>query len=108
MIARTRRNEETPVSDALLDRGKYGPWAVIAGGSDGTGACFAYEAAKAGINLVLIARRPAPLATLADSLRHEFGVEVRTLSLDLNLSDAAARMQAATEDLEVGLYVHNA
>lgn len=93
---------------ALLDRAKYGPWAVIAGGSDGTGAAFARAVAASGINLVLIARRPGPLEAVAEELRRDHGVEVRTLALDLNLADAADKIIAATQDLEVGLYISNA
>jgi short-subunit dehydrogenase len=96
------------ISAPLLDKAKYGPWAVIAGGSDGTGACFAREIAASGINLLLIARRPGPLEAIAGELRRDHGVEVRTLLLDLNASDAARKMAEATADLEVGLYVSNA
>ncbi|MEI9984756.1 MAG: SDR family NAD(P)-dependent oxidoreductase [Aliidongia sp.] len=85
-----------------------GSWAVIAGGSDGTGACFAREAAASGINLLLIARRPGPLEALAVELRREHGVEIRTVSHDLSAPDATARMAQATEGLEVGLYISNA
>lgn len=91
-----------------IDATKYGPWAVIAGGSDGTGAAFARAIAGSGINLVLIARRPGPLADMADELRRDHGVEVRTLTLDLNQDDAAEIMAKATAGLEVGLYVSNA
>jgi short-subunit dehydrogenase len=92
----------------LIDAVKYGPWAVIAGGSEGTGACFARDIAAAGINLVLVARRQAPLDTIARELRNRYHVEVRTFPLDLNSPDAADRMAAATADLEVGLYISNA
>jgi NAD(P)-dependent dehydrogenase (short-subunit alcohol dehydrogenase family) len=34
---------------------KYGPWAVIAGGSEGIGAAFASELAARGVNLFWIA-----------------------------------------------------
>ncbi len=91
-----------------LDAAKYGPWAVIAGGSDGTGACFARAIAASGINLLLIARRAAPLAGIAAELRRDYGIEVRTLTLDLNHDDAAEVMAAATTGIEVGLYVSNA
>lgn len=35
---------------------KYGPWAVIAGGSEGTGLAFARKVAAAGVSLVLVAK----------------------------------------------------
>jgi len=96
------------MAEALLDRGRYGEWAVIAGGSDGTGACFAREAAAAGINLVLVARRRGPLDALATELRNAHAVQVRTLAFDLNEANAAERMAEATDGLEVGLYISNA
>jgi short-subunit dehydrogenase len=36
---------------------RYGPWAVVAGGSDGIGASFAHALARRGLDLVLLARR---------------------------------------------------
>lgn len=98
----------TDSSQTLIDREYYGPWAVIAGGSDGTGAAFAHVIAASGISLLLIARRQAPLDAIAAELRDLYGVEVRTLIADLNLPDAAAKIIEATRDLEVGLYVSNA
>ncbi len=92
----------------LLDAAKYGPWAVVAGGSDGTGAWFAREIAASGINLLIIARRQGPLDAVAQEIRNDYGVEVRTLSLDLNSPDASQKMAEATKGLEVGLYVSNA
>jgi short-subunit dehydrogenase len=92
----------------VLDRDKYGPWAVIAGGSDGTGAAFARDIAASGINLLLVARRPGPLEMLAEELRQAHGVEVETLSLDLNRPEAAQRMAEVAEGKEVGLYISNA
>lgn len=97
-----------PPEKPLLDKAKYGPWAVVAGASEGTGAAFAREVARSGINLLLIARRPEPLDTLAGELRSGHGVEVRTLSLDLNAEDAGRRIIDAASDIEVGLYIANA
>ncbi|NLU81648.1 SDR family NAD(P)-dependent oxidoreductase [Rhodococcus sp. HNM0569] len=91
----------------MLDLDKYGPWAVVAGGSEGVGACFADELARAGFNLVLIARKPGPLEDTAESVRAH-GVEVRTLSLDLLDADALDRIRAVTDDVEVGLLIFNA
>ncbi|OKK07471.1 short-chain dehydrogenase [Streptomyces sp. CB02488] len=91
----------------MLDRNEYGPWAVVAGGSEGVGASFARLLADAGINLVLIARRPGPLNETAELARAQ-GVEVRTLALDLLDPAAPAAVRAATDGLEIGLLVFNA
>jgi short-subunit dehydrogenase len=92
----------------MLDPQRYGPWAVIAGGSEGIGACIAAELAKAGINLVLVARKPEPLEALAAELRAGNGVEVRTLALDLTDAEMLAMVRATTDDIDVGLLVYNA
>jgi uncharacterized protein len=89
-------------------RGRYGPWAAIAGGSEGIGAGFAEALAKRGLHLLLIARRSEPLATLAERLVREYGVEVRTLTLDLGSAEVANRVAEATADLQVGLLVCSA
>jgi uncharacterized protein len=91
---------------SLVER--YGPWAVIAGASEGTGRAFAQQLAEAGLNCVLIARREAPLQALAEELRTAHGVEVVTASVDLSQADAFARIEAAVGGREVGLYVSNA
>ncbi|MER7078013.1 hypothetical protein SAMN02982929_00011 [Saccharopolyspora kobensis] len=89
----------------MLD--SYGPWAVIAGGSEGVGAAFADQLADAGINLVLIARKPGPLADTAARVRDK-GVEVRTLELDLLAPEALRTIRSVTDDLDVGLLIFNA
>jgi short-subunit dehydrogenase len=85
-------------------RAKYGPWAVVAGASDGTGAAFAEELARRGVNVVLIARRGALLDEVAGGL----DVETRVVVLDLSTDSAGAELAAATADLEVGLFIYNA
>ncbi|MGW3283435.1 SDR family NAD(P)-dependent oxidoreductase [Streptomyces sp. NPDC001002] len=86
----------------------YGPWGIVAGGSDGVGAAFARAMAARGINVVLVARRVPVLKELADSIAVEYGVQVRTVPLDLAVPDAVAELGAATADLEIGLFVYNA
>lgn len=91
----------------MSDVSKYGPWAVIAGGSEGVGAEFARLLAEDGFNLVLIARKPGPLEQTAQRCRAS-GVEVRALAVDL-LDDAAIEeIVTATAQLEVGLLIYNA
>lgn len=87
---------------------KYGPWALVAGGSDGVGAAFAHALASRGMNIVLVARRVEVLETFADDVRSRHGVEVRTVALDLSASDAVSDLERATSDLEIGLLVYNA
>lgn len=91
----------------VTDAATYGPWAVIAGGSEGVGAEFATQLADAGLHLVLIARTPGPLDRTADACRSR-GVQVRTLAVDLVEPNALERVVAATADLQVGLLVYNA
>ncbi|WP_431970555.1 SDR family NAD(P)-dependent oxidoreductase [Nocardia sp. bgisy134] len=86
---------------------RYGPWALIAGGSEGVGASFAHHLAAAGINLVLVARRADPLRETAEACRAS-GVEVRTLAVDLADRGAAALVAGAVDDLDIGLLVYNA
>ncbi|HEY3448338.1 MAG TPA: SDR family NAD(P)-dependent oxidoreductase [Myxococcales bacterium] len=87
---------------------RYGPWAVVAGASEGLGAAYADALASRGLNLVLLARRAAVLDSLAGSLRGRHGLEVRTLAVDLAAGDFAERLEAAVAGLEVGLGVYNA
>jgi short-subunit dehydrogenase len=91
----------------VVSREQYGPWALVAGGSEGVGAELAAQLAEAGIDLVLVARKPGPLEETAQRCR-ALGVQVRTLSTDLARPDAAAEVTAATDGLEVGLLVYNA
>lgn len=83
---------------------RYGPWAVVAGASDGTGAAFAERLAAQGINVVLVARRRAML----DELAARLDVETRVVALDLSAPTAIRELAEATSDLEVGLLVYNA
>ncbi|WP_037812281.1 SDR family NAD(P)-dependent oxidoreductase [Amycolatopsis nivea] len=86
---------------------KYGPWAVVAGGSEGVGAAFAHQLAEAGINLVLIARKPEPLAETAAAVEAR-GVEVCTVQADLLDPEALSAIREVTDGLEVGLLIFNA
>jgi short-subunit dehydrogenase len=88
--------------------GRYGAWAVIAGGSEGIGSAFAHRLAERGINLLLIARKKEPLEAVSTEIRHQHGVAVRALSLDLTMPDAMQSIVDAAEGCEVGMLIHNA
>jgi short-subunit dehydrogenase len=97
-----------PPLSAERMRAKYGPWAVIAGASEGTGAEYARQLAAAGIHCLLVARRAEPLEKIARELTGQYKVQARVLTVDLSAADAAQRMKEASAGLDVGLYVSNA
>jgi short-subunit dehydrogenase len=92
---------------SMLFKERYGPWALIVGGSEGVGEHLARMVGAAGVNIVLVARKPEPLAETARKVREESGAEVRTLSLDLTRRDLLERLAEVTNDIEIGLLVHN-
>lgn len=87
---------------------RYGPWAFVAGGSDGIGEGFARELAARGLNLILLGRRESVLVETASAIREEHGVDVQSIVADLTANDLMERVIAQTGDLEVGLLVYNA
>jgi hypothetical protein len=92
--------------DAFLKR--YGPWALVAGASEGIGEAFARELARRGLNLMLVARRSEPLEAAAREIAALAKVQVRCLSLDLAREDAVAVLEKEVAGLDVGLVVYNA
>jgi short-subunit dehydrogenase len=89
-------------------RERYGPWALVAGGSEGLGLAFAESLTARGFNLVLIARRLEKLEAVAARLRAAHPVEVRALALDLGAPNLASAIAEPTHDLDIGLVVANA
>jgi uncharacterized protein len=87
---------------------QYGPWALIAGGSEGVGASFARKLAAQGLNLVLLARKPEPLEEVARQIRADHPVQVRAVPMDLTAPDVLHQIRAATDDIAVGLLIYNA
>jgi len=78
-----------------MDVNKYGPWALVIGGSEGVGVAFARKLATAGFKLVLVARKPGPLEEAATELRAS-GAEVRVLSVDLRRPRRSRRKGSTT------------
>jgi len=87
---------------------KYGPWVLISGASDGLGAALAHEAASKGLNCALIARREDVLKDLSNALMSEYGVQAQYYVIDLMDENAAARIYAVADEIDVGLYIVNA
>lgn len=85
------------------------PTSLITGASGGIGEELARVFAEHGHDLILAARRRDRLEALAEELSEAHDIEVHVLSVDLAVSDGAARLHAAvTEaDHEVGVLVNN-
>ncbi len=90
----------------LLER--YGPWAVIAGASEGTGRAFARKLAEHGLPSVLVARREAPLAALREEILGKTGLACVIAPVDLSAPDACDKIAEAVGAREVGLFISNA
>jgi len=85
-------------------------WALITGASSGFGVDFARESAAEGYNLVLVARRTAPMRRLADELAARHGLETRVIGIDLTEAGAAARLkqQLDAQGIAVDRLINNA
>jgi short-subunit dehydrogenase len=85
---------------------RYGPWALVAGASDGVGRAFAETLARHGLNVVLLARRESVLAEVSDAIERQHNVKTRVLAIDLAAPDAASQVIARVGDLEIGCFVY--
>ena len=86
-------------------REQYGAWAVVTGASDGIGRAVADELARAGVNLVLVARRQSVLEEIAQDYAQRTGIATRVVAADLAHAAGVAAVIEATATLEVGLLV---
>jgi short-subunit dehydrogenase len=90
------------MTEALEFADRYGPWALIAGASEGVGAALARTIGELGVNVVLIARRQAALDRVAASV----STETCALAIDLADEDAMRTIADATADFDIGLLVY--
>ena len=85
-------------------------WALITGASSGIGAAFSRQLAEAGWSLVMVSNRAEECDGLAAQLHERYGVEAKSLCLDLTLPDAADRLYAwcCAKGLVVDVFINNA
>jgi len=86
---------------------KYGPFALVAGGSDGLGAAYAEAIARRGVNLVLIARQEDRLKATAARLKEEYKIDVITITADMADFENVKKL-ISTLTVSIGLLVYNA
>lgn len=83
--------------------------ALITGASSGIGALYAQRLARAGHDLILVARRADKLRDLAAQLTAETGRSVEIVSADLTRADDVARVEAVLRsDASITVLVNNA
>lgn len=87
-----------------------GKTAVVTGASSGLGVEYAKELARRGTNLVLVARRKEALELLSSQLRHEHGVTVTAIALDLSSPTSGSALLAELKKLnaEPDILINNA
>jgi uncharacterized protein len=93
---------------AALDKQQFGPWALVTGASSGIGKEFAVQIARAGINVVLVARRESLLEDFARSLSQNPAVKCRVIGMYLSQAGFIDRLAERTSDLDIGMVVSNA
>ncbi|KAF8220589.1 3-ketoacyl-CoA reductase [Tricholoma matsutake] len=89
---------------------KKDAWAVVTGASDGIGKEFAFQLAKAGFNIFLVARNKGLLDSTAAEIERKFpGVSTATYAIDLALKDDVAHegFATVTDGLDIGVLVNN-
>ncbi|XP_054806499.1 very-long-chain 3-oxoacyl-CoA reductase 1-like [Prosopis cineraria] len=89
---------------------KYGSWALVTGPTDGIGKGYAFQLARAGLNLVLVGRNPDKLKDVSDSILAKYGkTQIKTVVVDFagDLSEGMLKIREAIEGLDVGVLINN-
>ncbi|KAH7681518.1 17beta-estradiol 17-dehydrogenase / very-long-chain 3-oxoacyl-CoA reductase protein [Dioscorea alata] len=90
---------------------RYGSWAIVTGCTEGIGKSFAFQLARKGLNLVLVARNPDKLAAVSNEILAKYRkVQIKTVIIDFSgdLDDGIKRLLKTIDGLDVGILVNNA
>lgn len=85
-------------------------YALITGASKGIGRSIAFNLAKRGYNLLLVARAEAELKELSDTIAQQHQVQVKYLSIDLSLPEAPGELAkwSVLQSNDLTILVNNA
>jgi len=89
-------------------KNKYGSWCLIAGAAEGLGSAFSRSLATRGMNLILVDLQEDPLDSLAQELESSYGIQVRSLHLDLASEDSVGHMMELIRELSCRMLIYNA
>jgi uncharacterized protein len=92
---------------AMQFKGKYGQYALVAGGSDGLGYAFAEAIARRGLNLVIVARHEERLKAATVQLKEAYGIDVISIAADMADYENVKKLIGALK-VPIGLLVYNA
>jgi len=96
------------MSDPVVFKERYGPTALVLGGSEGIGREFAEELATRGLDLLLVARSPDALAQAATQIQARHGVRVSTRAHDLGAAGGERLAHELLASHDIGLLICNA
>lgn len=85
-------------------------WALVTGSSSGIGREYAIQLAKAGMNIVLVARRQNVLLDLALNLMQQYNIKIKVYALDLadNNNVLILKQKLEQEGIKIRLLCNNA
>ncbi|ORY22826.1 putative 3-ketoacyl-CoA reductase [Naematelia encephala] len=91
---------------------KTSTWALVTGCTSGLGLEFARQLAAKKYNIVLLGRRQEALDDLAKEIESKYGVQTKTVLVDMaqaeSRSTAFAQVEALGKELDFGVLINNA
>ena len=74
---------------------------LVTGASEGIGLACAHAFAREGADVVIVSRRPAPLAEAAADIQSKHGVNVQICAADLSTDEGQRRVADASDDIDI-------
>lgn len=86
----------------------YGSWCLVAGAAEGLGGAYSRALAGRGMNLIMVDQQKDRLMSVALQLESSFGIQVKTVHLDLASGESAEVMMEAVKETACRLIIYNA